>query len=151
MAVVRGLGVDDILPRGGLISCLCNYTLATYTAAGTSAPANNDIVVFTTADMRIVMAPDNDIGNTGIGRVKGAANTVDLTANVEWFNIYAFVELTTDDLSTVTLNNSMIKDGNTTVVNNFDAGATSGNLIAVAKSGSSGAGTVRTAVVITGK
>lgn len=151
MATVRGLGTDEILPKGGLISCLCNYTLATYSAAGLTAPADGDIVVFTSADRRVVLAPDNDVGNTGIGRVKGAANTADLTCNVEWFNIYAFVELNTDDLSTTACGQSAIKDGNTTVVNNFDAAATTGNLVVVAESASSGAGTIQCAVVITGK
>lgn len=143
----RGLGTDDVLPAGGLIALLCNYTLATYSAAGTYTPTDGDIVTFSSgADKRVVLAPDNTVGL--LGRVKGAPNTTDLTVNVEWFDVYAFVELTTDDLSSVTLGNAVIKDGNTTVVNNFDAGATTGNLKAVAKSGSSGAGTVLAAVAI---
>jgi hypothetical protein len=144
---VRGIGTDEILPHGGLISRLCAYTLATYSAAGTTPPADGDIVTFSSgADNRVVLAPDNTVGM--LGRVKGAPNTTDLTVNVEWFDIYAFVELTTDDLSTITLGDAVIKDGNTTVVNNFDAGATTGNLKAIAKSGSSGAGTVCAAVCI---
>lgn len=143
---VRGIGTDEVLPPGGLRTRLCAYTLATYSAAGTTAPADGDIVTFTTTNNRVVLAPDNTTGI--LGRVKGAPNTTDLTVNVEWLDIYAFVELATDDLSTVTLLNAMIKDGNTTVVNNFDAGATTGNLKAIAKSGTSGAGTVCTAVCI---
>jgi hypothetical protein len=60
---------------------------------------------------------------------------------VEWLDAVRILELATDDLSTVTRGNSAIKDGDTTVANNFDAGATTGNLIVVAKSGTSGAGT----------
>jgi hypothetical protein len=150
---VRGIGVDEVLPYGGLISRLCNYALASYTAAGTSAPADGDVVAFSSgANSLVVIAADNDIGATGIGRVKGAPNTTDLTVNVEFFNVYAFVELTCDDMSTVTLANSCKKDGNTTVVNNFDAATdTTGNLVAISKSATSGAGTICAAVVITGK
>lgn len=148
----RGIGTDEVLPRGGLIARLCAYTLATYSAAGTAAPADGDLVVFTGTTNRVVLAPDNDIGLTGIGRVKGTPNTTDLTVNVEWFNVHAFVELATDDLSTITIGNSVKKDGNTTVVNNVDAATdTTGNLVAVAASGTSGAGTVLAAVVIAGK
>jgi len=143
----RGIGTDDVLPYGGLISRLCAYTLATYSAAGTAPPADGDIVTFSSgANNRVVLAPDNTVGL--LGRVKGAPNTTDLTVNVEWLDVYAFVELATDDLSTVTLGNAAIKDGNTTVVNNFDGGATTGNLKIVALSGSSGAGTVCCAVVM---
>jgi len=148
---IRGLGTDDILPPGGLLSCLCNYTLASYSAAGTRTPTAGDIVVFTTSNRRVVLAPDNDIGNTGIGRVVGDVNASDLTVQVEWLNIVAFVELDTDDAATVTLGNSCIKDGNTTVVNNFDGGAAAGNLVAVALSATTGAAKVQAAVVITGK
>ena len=151
MAVVRGVGTDDVLPAGGLLTTNMTYTLATYTAAGTAAPAAGDIVIADSgANSRVVMAADNDIGNLGIGRVK-RANTTDLTVVVEWFNVYAVVELTTDDVTTATRGNSAIKDGNTTVVDNFDAGATSGNMIVWALSGTAGAGTLRCAVVITGK
>ena len=146
---VRGIGTDPVLPIGGLVSRLCEYTLATYTAAGTSAPADGDIVSFTTTNNRVVITPDDTTGvNECIGRVKGAPNTTDLTVNVEFLNVLAFVELATDDLSTCTVANAAIKDGNTTVVNNFDAGSTTGPLKVVAKSGTAGAGTICCAVVI---
>jgi hypothetical protein len=66
---------------------------------------------------------------------------------IEWLDVIRFVELTTDDLSTVTLGNAAIKDGDTTVANNFDAGASTGNLIVVSKSATSGAGTFVAAVI----
>jgi hypothetical protein len=46
----------------------------------------------------------------------------------------------------VTLGNSAIKDGDTSVASNFDAGASTGPLVVWAKSGTSGAGTCLCAV-----
>lgn len=143
---IRGIGTDDVLPAGGLICRQHTYTLASYTAAGTSAPAAGDIVSPSSgANDRVVISADNTVAM--LGRVK-SVNTTDLTVMVEWLDIYAFVEVDTDDATSVTLGNSVIKDGNTTVVNNFDAGATTGNLIAISKSATSGACKVCCAVRI---
>lgn len=148
----RGIGSNqEITQVGGLLTTLCDYTLATYTAGGTTAPADGDYVMFTTANWRVVRWADDDTGATGVGRVKGNPNTTDLRVTVEWFNIFAFVNLECDDATTVTLCNSCIKDGNTTVAANVDAGAASGNLIAVNKSATSGAIDVTAAVLIHGK
>lgn len=146
---VRLIGVDDIPPSGGFVVRKHTYTLATYTAAGTTTPAVGDIVTNGTgANDAVVRCPDD--GTTRmIGRVK-AVNTTDLTVDVEWLNVLGFVELTTDDEATVTLGNAAIKDGNTTVADNFDAGAAVGNFIVVSKSAAAGAGTICCAVVITG-
>jgi hypothetical protein len=147
----RGIGTNDIPPPGGFRVRKHTYTLASYSAAGATAPAEGDIVSFSSgADDRVVLAPDNTTG--GFGRVIGKPNTVDLTVDVEWLDVYAFVELDTDDATSVTLGNSLIKDGNTTVVNNFDGGAAAGNLIAISKGGAAaGACKVCAAVLITGK
>ncbi len=147
----RGIGIGEQLPYGGLITTLAHYTLATYSAAGTAPPADGDIVSPTTTNNRVVLAPDDSVGLNGLGRVKGAPNTTDLTIFVEWFNVYAVVELDCDDATTATINNSAIKDGATTVVNNFDAGAAVGNLVVWAKSGTAGAIKLKCGVVITGK
>ncbi len=146
----RVIGTDDVVPSGGLITRLHTYTLATYTAAGTSAPAAGDYVQNGTAANDAVVIAANDGTNVMIGRVKAAANTTDLTCVVEWLNVFAFVELPIDDLSTATLGNAAIKDGATTVVANFDAGAAVGNMIVVSKSGTSGAGTICCAVLVIG-
>jgi hypothetical protein len=143
----RGLGTSD---AGALVTTLCAYTLADYTSAGTQDPAVDDIVTLSSTGNHFVkMAPDNTTKR--LGRVTRIDNKITGTATghitVEWLDINRFVECDTDDLSTVTLGNSLIKDGDTTVENNFDAGATTGNIVAWAKSGTSGAGTVLGAVV----
>lgn len=144
----RGIGTDDIAPYGGFVTRLHDYTLASYSAAGTTAPAVGDIVSSTTTNNRVVLTPDDTTGvNEMIGRVK-VVDTGNLQVTVEWLNVLGFVELACDDLSTATVANAAIKDGNTTVVNNFDAGSTTGPLKVVALSGSSGAGTLCCAVVI---
>jgi sulfate adenylyltransferase subunit 1 (EFTu-like GTPase family) len=97
----------------------------------------------TAANWGVEIAPDNDTSFLGkVVKVEKEAGTGTGYVVVEWYDIVRFVELTTDDLSTCTLGNSAIKDGATTVLDNFDAGATTGNLIVVSKSGTSGAGTI---------
>lgn len=146
---LRLIGTDDIPPAGGFLLRKHVYTLATYTAAGTTTPAVGDIVSNSTgANDRVARAPD-DSANVMLGRVK-AVNTTDLTVDVEWINVFAFVELPIDDLATATLGNAAIKDGDTTVAANVDAGAGVGNLIVVAKSGTAGAGTICCAVLVGG-
>lgn len=143
---MRGLGMAEVWANNFPLAHLCNYSLASYTAGGTQAPVDGDVVTFSSgADWRVVRAPDNTVGL--LGRVKGAPNTIDLTVNVEWLDVIGFVMLPTDDLSTVTLGNSAIKDGNTTVAANWDAGATTGNFIVIEKSGTSGAGFIMCAIV----
>ncbi len=145
---VRSVGMDEIPPAGGFITRQHVYTLADYTAGGTTAPAVGDLVILSTAGNSYVKrAGDNANGSAGLGRVT-AVNTTDGTVQVEWFNIRAFVKLATDDLNTVTLGNSVIKDGDTTVASNVDAEATTGPLIAVHRSGTSGAGYVLAALVV---
>jgi hypothetical protein len=142
----RGLSLTD---QGTLVTTLMAYTLADYTVAGTYAGAATDIVTLsTTGNHYVKIAPDNTAKL--IGRVSSVALAASGTAVgylvVEWLDIERFVVCDTDDLSSVTLGNSVIKDGATTVYNNFDAASTTGILIAVAKSGTSGAGTVLCAV-----
>lgn len=138
----RGLPVSDI---GGTLTTLCACTLADYTAAGTTTPVVGDIVATsTTGNWYVSRAADN--ATKKLGRVTkvdlAPAGTALGYVVVEWLDAIRVVVLDTDDLSTVTLGNSAIKDGDTTVANNFDALSTTGNLIVVAKSGTSGAGTV---------
>lgn len=146
MATTRSIKVADY---GALLPLLCQFTQVDYTAAGTSDPAVGDYVTWSaTGNWYVKIAPDNTVGK--MGRVTklektGASSAVGQCV-VEWFDLLAVVSLETDDLSTVTLGNSVIKDGNTTVLANVDAGAATGNMIAVAKSGTSGAGQVAAAV-----
>lgn len=143
----RTLPLTDI---GPMIRTLCACTLADYTAGGTATPAVDDIVTLSsTGNHYVKIAPDDTTKRLGrVVKIETApVSTTVGYISVEWLDINRFVECATDDLSTVTLGNSLIKDGNTTVVNNFDAGSTTGNIIAWAKSGTSGAGTVLGAVV----
>jgi hypothetical protein len=143
----RGLPIADI---GATLVTLMVCTLADYTVAGTTTPAVDDIVTFsTTGNHYVARAADNTVSKLGrVKKIETAPVSTDLGyLTVEWLDVVRFVAVDTDDLSTVTLGDSLIKDGNTTVANNFDAGATSGNIIAIAKSGTSGAGTVLGAVV----
>lgn len=138
----RGLPVSDI---GVTLTTLCACTLADYTAAGTTTPVVGDIVATSaTGNWYVTRAADN--ATKKLGRVTKIELAPSGTAlgyvEVEWLDAIRVVVLDTDDLSTVTLGNSAIKDGDTTVAANFDAGATTGNLIVVSKSGTSGAGTI---------
>jgi hypothetical protein len=143
----RGLAGSDI---GESLRTLCACTLADYTAGGTTQPAVDDIVTNSaTGNWFVKRAPDNDTGFLGkvVKVEKAPSGASEGRLLIEWFDVIRFVELTTDDLSTVTLGNAAIKDGDTTVANNFDAGASTGNLVVVSKSGTSGAGTLVAAVV----
>ncbi len=143
----RTLAVDDI---GEPLRTLAQCTLADYTVAGTTTPVVGDIVTnSTTGNWYVARAPDNDV--SFLGRVlkieKAPSGSALGQLVIEWIDVVRFVKLDTDDLSTVTLGNAAIKDGDTSVANNFDAGASTGNLKVWAKSGTSGAGTILAAVV----
>lgn len=142
----RGLSLTD---QGQTVVTLCQFTQADYTAAGTSDPAAGDIVTLsTTGNYYVKIAPDDTAIRLGrvVAVAKIGASAAVGTVVVEWLDIERFVSVDTDDLSTVTRGNSAIKDGNTTVLNNFDAGATTGPLVVWAKSGTAGAGTCLCAV-----
>lgn len=135
-----------IADYGELFTTICQFTRADYTAAGLTDPAEGDIVTLSaTGNFFVKIAPDNQTGRMGrVTRLEetGASGATGKCV-VEWFDIIAAVKLNTDDLTTVTLGNSLIKDGNTTVLDNWDAGATTGTIIAWAKSGTAAvAGTV---------
>jgi hypothetical protein len=143
----RGLAGSEI---GEIVRTLCAVTLVDYTAGGTTQPAVDDIVTFsTTGNWLVKRAADNQTNL--LGRVvkveKAPAGSEQGRVLVAWLDLIRFVELPTDDLATVTLGNSAIKDGDTTVAANFDAGATTGNLVVIARSGATGAGTFVAAVV----
>jgi len=138
---------DENYPSGFPVTSLCNYVLANYSAAGTVSPAVGDYVTYeNTGNFRVALLPDGS-ANVPIGRVK-SVNTSDLTVVVEWLNVIGSCKLPIDDLSTATLLNSAIKDGDTTVVANFDAGATTGPMVVIGKSGTAGAGYLACAVTI---
>lgn len=120
-------------------------TLADYTAGGATAPAVGDIVTPSGTGNWYVKRQANDVTKRmgEIIKIELAPSGSDEgLVVVEWFDAIRVVEVDTDDLSTVTLGNSLIKDGDTTVADNFDAGSTTGPIVAVSKSGASGAGTV---------
>lgn len=135
---------NQLAPAGrkGLVH-LHACTLAAYTAAGNTTPVKGDLVTIdTTGNYYVERAPDNTTKRLGeVVQIDTApvGSAVGYVV-VEWYDAERIIECTTDDLSTVTLGNSLIKDGDTSVADNWDAGATTGSIIAVAKSGTSGAG-----------
>ena len=117
-------------------------TLAAYSVAGTQAPAVGDVVTFdATGNMHVELAEDDRPVFLGqVTKVELAPAGTDAGyVVVDWFDVQRFVEVDCDDATSATLLNSAIKDGDTTVVNNFDAGATTGTLIVVGKSAAAGA------------
>lgn len=130
---------------GDEIRTLCACTLTDYTAAGTTTPVVGDIVEpSSTGNWYVKRAADNATKRFGeVVKIEKAPSGSNLGyLEIKWFDLIRCVEVDTDDLSTVTLLNSLIKDGDTSVADNFDAGATTGTFIALSKSGTSGAGTV---------
>ncbi len=108
-----------------------------------------DIVTFSgTANWYVARAPDT----TGklLGRVTKIEVAPVSTAlgyiGVEWLDVERFVVLSVLDLSESTLGDSAIKDGDTTVASDMNAASTTGVLKVVAKSGTTGAGTICCAV-----
>jgi hypothetical protein len=144
----RGLPLTDIGPT---LVTLMACTLADYTSGGTQTPLVDDIVTFSaTGNHYVKRAGDNRVSK--LGRVKKIEVAPSGTAvgyvTVEWLDVVRFVEVACDDMSTMTLGNSAITDGADTVANNFDAGATTGNLIVIAKSSTaSAAGTALCALI----
>lgn len=117
-------------------------TLADYTVAGTTTPVIGDIVTpTTTGNHYVARAPDNQTKLLGrVTKIELAPLSTALGyLVVEWLDVERFVVVDCDDMTTMTLLNSAIKDGATTVANNFDAGSTTGPLIVVAKSGTAAA------------
>jgi hypothetical protein len=143
----RGLGLTDI---GDMLRTLCACTLVDYTAGGTTTPAVDDIVTFsTTGDWFVKRAGDDT--NNRLGRVvqivKKPSGTDLGYVEVEWLDVLRFVEVACANLANVSRGNSAIKQGADTTANDFDAQATTGNLVVVAKSAATGAGTAICAVV----
>jgi hypothetical protein len=144
----RLLPIDD---AGHFLTTLCQYTRADYSAAGTTDPAVGDIVTFSaTGDHYVKRAPDNQA--VALGRVSKVEKLITGTdiglLSVEWLDVERFVELQTDDFTTVTRGNRALKDGDTSVADNWDAPAASGsNFHVVAKGGTSGAGKFLAAVL----
>lgn len=145
----RGLSMTD---QGQTVVTLCQFTRADYTAAGTSDPAAGDIVSLSATGNYYVSIAANNL-TARFGRVvsvpKTGASAAIGTVVVEWLDIERFVSVDCDDMTTMTLGDSAIKDGDTTVVNNFDAGATTGPLVVWAKSSTAAvAGTALCAVCV---
>ncbi len=143
----RSLSLSD---QGYDLVTLCQYTLADYTAAGTNAGAEGDIVTISvTGNWYVTIQANNatEVFGEVVKVVKAASGSAVGLLAVRWLDVIRFVAVTTDDMTTVTLGNAAIKDGDTTVVDNFDAGATTGRLKVVAKSAAAGAGEILCAVV----
>jgi hypothetical protein len=143
----RPLAIDD---AGEFLTTLNQYTRADYTAAGTTDPAVGDIVTFSaTGDHYVKRAPDNQA--VALGRVSKVEKLITGTdvglLSIEWLDVERFVELTTDDFTTVTRGNRALKDGDTTVADNWDSAAAGSNFHVVAKGGTSGAGKFLAAVL----
>jgi hypothetical protein len=131
--------------RGDTLETTNSVLLSSYTAGGTTAPVVGDLVmVSSTGNWRVVRAADDTTKRLGqVVKVELApVGTALGYVVVRWLDAIRVVELLTDDLSTVTLGNSLIKDGDTTVGNNVDAGATTGPIVCVSKSAAAGAGKV---------
>lgn len=117
-------------------------TLADYTAAGTTTPVVGDYVsVSATGNWYVSRTADNVTKRIGVVRkIELAPVSTSLGyLTVAWCDAIRVVELDTDDATTVTLANSLIKDGDTSVAANVDGGATTGPIVCVSKSGTSGA------------
>ena len=121
---------------------LHSYKLADYTAAGTYAGAVGDIVtVSSDHNWAVEIAGDDTTKRLGeVTKIELAASgTAAGYLMVRWFDAMRVVEVDSDDATSCTLGNSLIKDGDTTVEDNFDAGATTGPIVCVSKSATSGA------------
>lgn len=129
-------------PAGDEFTHLHSYTLTDYTAAGTTAAVVGDIVeVSSNANWAVKVAADDLTKRMGeVTKIELAASGSDTGyLVVSWLDAIRVVEVDSDDASTCTLANSLIKDGNTTVKDNFDAGSTTGPIVCVSKSAASGA------------
>lgn len=129
-------------PAGPSFAHAAACTLADYTAAGTTTPVVGDLVTVTATGNWFVARVANDVTKRlGIVRkieLAPVSSSVGYLV-VEWLDAHRVVELDTDDATTVTLANSAIKDGDTTVAHNVDAGATTGPLVVVSKSATAAA------------
>lgn len=129
-------------PAGESFSHLHAFTLADYTAAGTTAAVVGDIVTpSVTGNWYVTRAADNATKRLGrVTKIELAGSGTDLGyVVVSWIDAIRVVELDCDDATTVTLINSLIKDGDTSVANNVDAPSTTGGILCVSKSAAAGA------------
>jgi hypothetical protein len=129
-------------PAGDSFAHTHACTLADYSAAGTTTPVVGDVVtVSATGNWFVKRAGDGVTKRLGIVRKIELAPVSTATGyvDVEWLDANRVVEVDTDDATTVTLGNSLITDGDTTVAHNFDAGATTGPIVAVALAAAAGA------------
>ena len=129
-------------PAGPEFVHLHACTLTDYTVAGTTAPVAGDIVeISSTGNWYVKRAADNVAKRLGeVTKIELAPSGSDVGyLVVSWLDAIRVVECDTDDATTVTLANSLIKDGSTAVADNFDAGATTGPIVAVSKAAAAGA------------
>lgn len=133
---------------GEALTHLHAYTLADYTVAGTTAAVARDgdtpgdlVTVSSTGNWYVKRPGD------GVTKRLGEVVKVEVAASgsavgylvVEWIDADRVKEVASDDATTVTLGNSLITDGDTSVSHNFDAGSTTGPIVCVSKSAASGA------------
>lgn len=117
-------------------------TLADYSAAGTTTPVVGDAVeVSSTGNWYVKRAADDRSKRMGeVVKVELAPVSTSVGYLViRWYDAIRVVELDSDDATSCTLANSLIKDGDTSVADNFDAGSTTGPIVCVSKSAASGA------------
>lgn len=117
-------------------------TLADYTVAGTTTPVVGDYVsVSATGNWYVSRTADNVTKRIGIVRKIELAPSGTALGYlvVSWIDGIRVVELDCDDATTITLGNSLIKDGDTSVAANVDGLATTGPIVCVSKSATSGA------------
>jgi hypothetical protein len=146
----RGLPIADMGYPAPTMLMAC--TLADYTVAGTTTPVVGDLVTFsTTANFYVKRAPDNQTKWLGVVQKIDTAPSGTALGYivVEWVDIIRFVSVPVAVLANVTLGNSLIKNGDTATAADWDAAATTGSIIAIAKSAATGAGTALGAVTTT--
>ncbi len=132
---------------GNDLTFAARCTLADYTAAGTTTPVVGDIVTpSSTGDWYVTRQADNATKRFGeVIKIELApVSTAVGFLVVRWLDAVRIVACTVDDAAECTLLDSLIKDGDTSVADNFDAKATTGPIVLVSKGGLStnGAGEV---------
>src|ERR1041385_7056711 len=130
---------------GPTITTLCACTLADYSSGGATAPAVVDVVsVSATGDWYVKRPGANHTKLLGrvVKVVQAPAGTAVGYVQVEWLDVVGFRQVAVSNLSNVTRGNSAKQiNADSAAGEDFDAQATTGNLIVVAKSAASGGGT----------
>lgn len=144
----RGLAIADM---GQTLVTLCACTLADYTSGGTQTPLVDDVVTFSaTGDWFVKRAGAGAASKLGrVTKIEVApTGTATGFIAVEWLDVERFLSLDCAVLANATRGNAAKKVGADTTAHDWDAQAATGsNLLVVAKSAASGAGTIQVAVL----